>query len=331
MFRMIRNKISLAAICLLSLVLLVGCAARLQEADEPRELLGPPGLPEEAEDVIPFAQIYCYEDGQASQFYYCTWNTENNLFNRGELLYTGAFHDGYLPEAWAPSSCRQRAGSLLYTRDGQEQTAGLPENAPGELCCAAVEDGVVTAVYKEDIGATALTIAVARYPLAQPEAAKWVRTVLQDGDGCYVSNIATSRPVYADGVVYLEAGDGLLTLEAESGAVGRLDLEALEALCPDATHSSEAGYTGVKVTGYYDGVLFVQRSFFRDEAFVANVTAAYRDGAPLGAILSGAEGGVDQLYLWDGTALKAAGDFPLSAEGDYQGCLFPRRFWQLVG
>lgn len=302
MFRMIRNKISLAAICLLSLVLLVGCAARLQEADEPRELLGPPGLPEEAEGVIPFAQIYCYEDGQASQFYYCTWNTENNLFNRGELL---------------------------YTRDGQEQTAGLPENAPGELCCAAVEDGVVTAVYKEDIGATALTIAVARYPLAQPEAAKWVRTVLQDGDGCYVSNIATSRPVYADGVVYLEAGDGLLTLEAESGAVGRLDLEALEALCPDATHSSEAGYTGVKVTGYYDGVLFVQRSFFRDEAFVANVTAAYRDGAPLGAILSGAEGGVDQLYLWDGTALKAAGDFPLSAEGDYQGCLFPRRFWQL--
>lgn len=135
------------------------------------------------------------------------------------------------------------------------------------------------------------------------------RKVRGGGEGCYVSNIATSRPVYADGVVYLEAGDGLLTLEAESGAVGRPDLEAPEALRPDATHSSETGCMGIKVTGYYDGVLFVQRSFFRDEAFVANVTAAYRDG----------------------TTLKAAGDFSLSTEGGYPGFLFPRRFWQLVG
>lgn len=326
------KKLVLYFTLLLSLALLTGCAAGLPEPDGPGELPGPPGLPEEAEGVIPFAQIYYYEDGQASQFFYCTWNTENNVFYRGELLYTGAFHDGYIPEEWAAQKCRQSGSKLLYTKDGQEQTAQLPENAPGELCCAAVEDGTVTVVYKEGIRTetelTAIVLHLARYPLGQPEAAEWVRAELTESETCYLSTAYTSGCVYAEGKAYLEAGETVLAVDCRSGGVEQLELRPLEALCPEGSHSGESGYYGARIYGAYGGVLFVVRQFVTEEGKVS-VVAAYRGTEPLAAILSAAEGGMDQLYLSDGTVLKAAGDFSLSAEGSYQGFLFPQRYWQL--
>lgn len=315
-------------------LLLMGCAAQQSAPDvPPEELPGAPGLPEEPEGVIPFAQIYYYEDGQASQFFYCSWDTANNTFSRGELLYTGTLHDDYIPEEWAANKCRQSGNKLLYTKDGQEQTTQLPENAPGHLCCAAVENGTVTAVYKEDTRTEAeqemaVRIHIAHYPQGQPEAAEWLRVDLTEGEECYLSTLYTADCVCAGEKVYLEAGETVVVLDSRSGEVEQLDLQLLEVLCPEGSHSGTNGYYGATIAGYYDGVVFIRRVFVTETGNVT-VVAAYRDKKPLAAILSAVEGGMDQLYLSDGRVLRAAGDFSLSSEGTYQGFLFPEMYWQI--
>lgn len=332
MFQALKKKLVPCFTWLLSLVLLAGCAAQGAPEGPGEEPLRSPGLPEEADGVIPFAQIYYYEDSHASQYFWCSWNTENNTFSRGELFYTGALHDDYIPEEWAAIRCHQQAGDLLYTRDGQEQTAKLPENAPGELCCAAVEDGTVTAVYKEgswtETELTAIVLHLAHYSLGQPEAAEWVRAELTESETLYLSTAYTSDCVYAEGKVYLEAGETIVAVDSRSGGVEQLELRPLEMLCPEGSHSGENGYYGARIYGAYGGVLFVTRQFVT-EAGKVSVVAAYRGTAPLAAVVSDAAGGMDQLYLSDGAVLRAAGDFSLSAEGGYHGFLFPERYWKL--